>query len=775
MAAALAAVVLSGDGLGGGSRVPMTEVVVTLKSPPLARFGRALFSAEHASYLKEIEAQQAVVTSRIETALPDSSIRWHYELVANGLAVVLPKSEAAGLSSIPGVAEVWPTVTYHELVDSTNVDEIGAEQLWGSGLATAGTGMKIGIIDDGLDAAHPYFSPSGFSYPPGFPKGMTKYTTPKVIVQRVFDAPGQTSAAARLPFDPEQSYHATHVSGIAAGDAGANANGTVVSGVAPKAYLGNYRVMTEPTPDFGLDGNSPEITAAIEAAVADGMNVINLSLGEPEVNPARDLVVKAIDAAAAAGVVPVISAGNDFDDFAYGTINSPGSAPDAITVAAVDSNRVIADFSSAGPTPVTLQMKPDVSAPGVDVLSSFPPKEHNWGPLSGTSMAAPEVSGAAALLKEQHPDWTVEEIKSALEQTASPVLDDDGNEVDALREGGGEVDLPAANDPLLFASPTGVSFGELATGASASRTITLADAGGGAGAWTVSILNQAGTGNVAAPATATVPGTLTVTATAGATAGDDTGFVVLTNGTSTRRIPYWFETSAAKLASEPKITLTKPGIYHGTTVGGESLISSYRYPTDTGPKDNGPERVYRVHLKSTDANAGIVVLSGSATPWLTYDGQEDHLAGYTAMPWDLNPYRATYGQSRKISGVDLPSTGWYDFVLDSTGSGGPFTFRYWVNDRTPPKLRIRSLQGAIVVSATDAGAGVDPASVSARVDGKRAVALYSESAGTIRIPAAKGRHALVLSVADYQETKNMEDVGPVLPNTATLRTSVVVR
>ena len=86
------------------------------------------------------------------------------------------------------------------------------------------------------------------------------------------------------------------------------------------------------------------------------MNVINLSLGEPEVNPARDLVVAAINAAAAAGVVPVVAAGNDFDQYGYGSIDSPGSAAGAITVAAATVNKQITDFSSAGPTPVSLQL-----------------------------------------------------------------------------------------------------------------------------------------------------------------------------------------------------------------------------------------------------------------------------------------------------------------------------------------------------------------------------------------------------------------------------------
>ena len=85
----------------------------------------------------------------------------------------------------------------------------------------------------------------------------------------------------------------------------------------------------------GLNGNSPEIAKGIETAVRDGMDVINLSLGEPEIDPGRDLVVQAINGAAAAGVVPVVAAGNDYAEFGGGSVTSPGSAADAITVAAV--------------------------------------------------------------------------------------------------------------------------------------------------------------------------------------------------------------------------------------------------------------------------------------------------------------------------------------------------------------------------------------------------------------------------------------------------------
>jgi subtilisin family serine protease len=635
--------------------------------------------------------------------------------------------------------------------------------------------MKIGIIDDGVDAAHPYFNPAGFHYPPGFPKGQTRYATPKVIVQRAFAPPSPTWKYASTPFDPTESFHATHVAGIAAGDHGLVVAGNKLSGVAPNAYIGNYKVYTVPTPGFGLDGNSPEIAAGIEAAVADGMNVINLSIGEPEVEPSRDLVVQAIEGAAAAGVVPVVAAGNDYDDFGYGSVGSPGNAPDAITVAAADSQNAIADFSSGGPTPLSLQLKPDVTAPGVNVISSLPPSQGTWGTLSGTSMATPHVSGAAALLKQHHPDWTVADIKSALVQTGDPVRAGDGREALTTREGGGMIDLPRADVPLLFASPSGLSFGALTPGTSAVRTVTLADAGGGAGVWAASVATQGGGGTVTVPATVTVPGTFDVTATAGAVTSDQTGFVMLTNGTQTRRIPYWFLTSVPQLAHEPALSLTRAGTYHGTTVGGRSLVDRYRYPTGSDVLYPGPERVYRIRLPEGVANAGVVVLSGKVWPHVTLNGSENRLAGYAGLPVDLNPYRKQYGVRRPIAGVVLPARGVYDVVFDTTGtaSAGPFTFRYWVNDLTPPTLRLKPSRGAITVAATDAGAGVDPSSIAATVDGKPAPATFVR--GVIRVAATKGRHRIVLTVSDYEETKNMEDVLKILPNTATLRATVTVR
>src|SRR4051794_28832700 len=653
--------------------------------------------------MRRIDAAQNELESRIVDTVPGAQVRWRYRLVANGLAVALPRGDTSVLAHIQGVEAVWPNVRYHVAHDLAGPEQIGADKLWGPTFATAGDGMKIAVIDDGLDASNPYFDPNGFQYPPGFPKGQTRLATPKVIVQRTF-APPTTYKFANTPFDPSASFHATHVAGIAAGDHGTSVGATQISGVAPNAWIGNYKALTIPTPGFGLDGNSAELAAAVEAAVKDGMNVVNLSLGEPEVEPSRDLLVRALEGAAAAGVVPVVAAGNDFTDLGFGSVSSPGSAPSAITVAAADARNVIAGFSSGGPTPLSLQMKPDVTAPGVSILSSLPASQGTFGLLSGTSMATPHVAGAAALLKERHPTWTVAQIKSALELTGAPVRASTGAEVPSSREGGGMIDLTRADVPLIFAAPSGLSFGEVAPGAQGVRNVTLSDAGGGAGAWAVTSVVQGGSGTVAVPPAVTVPGTLPVTATAGQATGDVSGFVVLAHGADTRRIPFWFSVSAPKLAGEKKLPLSRRGTYKSTTRGAPALISRYRYPT-TGDVDYpGPERAYRISITGRPANFGVVVLSGRAVPHVTFDGSEDRLTGNTGLPFDINPYREQFGTPVAVAGVDVPAPGAYNVVFDtrSAAQAGAFTFRFWVNDVKPPKVKVTPGRGKITITATDA-------------------------------------------------------------------------
>jgi subtilisin family serine protease len=795
----------------------LVEVVVTLPGPPLAaaiahdRTLAAATAPHHrldvrapasASYLRMLASAQRTLQSRIQTQIPDASVRWHYGVVANGMAVAVPRDKLAALERIPG-ATVWPTVTYHEQLDRTP-QLIGATTVWGSSLATAGQGVKIGIIDDGVDQTHVFFDPTNFAYPSGFPKGNTAYTTPKVIVAKAFAPASTTWKYARRPFDPAQSDHATNVAGIAAGDHNTMATlpgGKVrVSGIAPAAYIGNYKVLTVPTDNFGLDGNSPEIVKGIEEAVKDGMDVINLSLGEPEIEPSRDIVVSAIERAAQAGVVPVIAAGNDFADAGRGGVGSPGNAPSAITVAASSEGDngpadAIAGFSDSGPTPISLQFKPDVTAPGEDILSSLPGdqwSDHDW---SGTSMAAPHVAGAVAVLKQRHPTWTVAQLKSALTTTGDPVHPVGSTaEISALREGGGRIDLARADNPLVFVSPTALSYALVRRATTQTKQIAVTDAGGGPDPWTVSVAPQSTpTGVTLTPsATSLVAGAslgLTLAVSADAAEGDAVGFVLLRRGTDVRRIPYWAHVEAPQLASEPHVTLRGPGIYGGDTAGKPSRVSTYRYPEGglacnckSGVQTNlsGPEEVFRLHISKPVANFGAAIVSHAVgvrvSPRVVVAGDENRLLGFTGLPVNLNPYQG-YGRVEPVVGAVLPKPGDYDIVFDTPAGAKPgkFTFRVWVNDVTPPAVRLRSVTGRTArVTITDRGSGVDAGSLQVRVNGILEEHVYSHGVVTLH-RLRRGTNRVSIVVSDYQEAKNMEDVGPILPNTTRFARTIRVR
>jgi subtilisin family serine protease len=782
-------------------------VIVTLKQPPLAAEAarsrtlafasfarpRKLLATSPASrrYLARLASEQRVVQRRIQTAIPGAAVRQRYSVVLNGMSVVVPAGRVGRLASIPGVDQVWPNLRYHASLDRTP-QIIHAPDLWGSDLATAGTGMKIGILDQGIEPTHPFFSPAGFSYPRSFPKGQRAFTTPKIIVARAFAPRKTTYKLATKAFDPH-GEHGTHVAGIAAGDHDVDADGTTVNGVAPRAYLGNYKVLTVPTPGFGLDGNSTEIVKGIDAAVKDGMDVLNLSFGEPEIAPGRDIVVRALNAAAQAGVVPVVAAGNENEDFGRGSVDSPGSAAAAITVAATTGGStaqtpdIVASFSSSGPTPYSLLMKPDVSAPGVAVLSAVPRSQGLWAGFSGTSMASPHVAGGVALLLERHPQWTPAQVKSALESTAVPARSG-GSEAQSIRQGGGRIDLLRANEPLIFTAPTGLSFGLVRPGESVTRSFSVSDAGGGAGPWSVAVVLQSGAGSVSvtAPTTVTVPGAVGVRATApaSATAADATGFVVLSRAGQTRRLPFWLRVDRPDLPA-PIRELTRSGVYRGTTAGAPSRVSSYRYP-DLAPTGfdfpvrlAGPEVVYRVRITRNVANFGVAITARErgvgVEPRVLLADDQSRLAGFTALPLDLNPYRSLYGDHRLVAGVVLPTPGVYYVVFDSPADARPgaFTFRLWIGDATPPRIRLLGGGRRAVFAVSDGGAGIDPGAFRARVDGRNRRVAYSEARAYVSLAGLRRRtHTIVLTAADYQETKNMEDVGPILPNTRTVRARV---
>jgi hypothetical protein len=154
--------------------------------------------------------------------------------------------------------------------------------------------------------------------------------------------------------------------------------------------------------------------------------------------------------------------------------------------------------------------------------------------------------------------------------------------------------------------------------------------------------------------------------------------------------------------------------------------------------------------------------------------------GQTGLPANINPYFG-YGDTVPAVGTVLSLAGPYDFVFDTPRGGkpGPFTFRLWVNDTTPPRARLlpraAALPRTIRFAVSDAGAGVDPNSIVVKIDGKPSDPTYRRGIVSVKKGVTPGTHHVTLRVSDYQESKNMEDVGPILPNSRILQTTVVVR
>ena len=219
------------------------------------------------------------------------------------------------------------------------------------------------------------------------------------------------------------------------------------------------------------------------------------------------------------------------------------------------------------------------------------------------------------------------------------------------------------------------------------------------------------------------------------------------------------------------------------------MIPRYRYPEDPSGIGvartlAGPEQVFRVRIRRPAENFGVAVLGRSRIqPRIVIGADENHQAGATALPLQNNPYLPTFLDPAPIAAVIRPEAGTYHVIFDSPtrGNAGRFQFRFWLNDRRPPRLRLLSSSvrrgGALVATASDGGAGVDPEHVYAQIDGGelRRAAFRN---GRIRIPVGAlgpGRHRLLLQVSDRQEAKNMENSLRILPNTAQLAASFSVR
>lgn len=328
-----------------------------------------------------------------------------------------------GDKTAAGIAHVWLDGVRKASLDKS-VPQIGAPKAWSAGYD--GKGVKIAVLDTGVDGTHADL------------KG------------QVVDAKNFSAA----PDTTDKVGHGTHVAAIAAGT-GAKSGGKY-KGVAPGAKILNGKVLD----DAGF-GNDSEIVAGMEWAAAQGADVINMSLGgldTPAIDPMEAAVNKLSEEK---GVLFAIAAGNE-GDFGEQTVGSPGSAAAALTVGAVDDKDKLADFSSRGPG-MDGALKPDVTAPGVDITAASAPgnliaqdvgeKPAGYMTISGTSMATPHVAGAAAILKQQHPEWKYPELKGALTGSTK------GGTYTPFQQGSGRIQVDKAVKQTVIAEPVSVSFG----------------------------------------------------------------------------------------------------------------------------------------------------------------------------------------------------------------------------------------------------------------------------------------------------------------------------
>ncbi len=310
--------------------VPDLYIVELTGSPAIsdqAKFNRrARLAAEQSAARLAIRTAGGEVVSSLET-------------VVNALVVRIPDVRSGELARLTGVAKVHPVrearLELDQAIPLNRVTEAW-KQIGGS--AGAGLGVKIGLIDTGVDSTHPGLTDSTLAAIEGYPKTRSASDeaslSSKIIVMRNY----QSLIDPTVELDPRD--HNGHGTAVAMAAAGMPVSGPYaeLTGVAPKAYLGIYKVFP------GANGNTTEdaVLKALDDAVADGMDIVNISLGlEPTQRPADDLMVSAIEKASQAGVIIVKSAGNSGS--LPNTITSPGTAPSAITVGAQRNQR---DFAA---------------------------------------------------------------------------------------------------------------------------------------------------------------------------------------------------------------------------------------------------------------------------------------------------------------------------------------------------------------------------------------------------------------------------------------------
>ncbi|CAA9345697.1 MAG: Peptidase S8 and S53, subtilisin, kexin, sedolisin [uncultured Chloroflexia bacterium] len=615
-----------------GPQVDQQYAVVQLKGDPLTTSAKTrpapgkkvdFNNSAVKAYRAQLMALRNDFKSWLRANAPKAKVTGEFDLALNAVAVKLNGERLATIAAAPQAQRAEYQGLYYPTDTDPDLAIISAKQAWAraGGAANAGTGIKVAVVDSGIDVTHPCFSDAG--YPDQQESGDLRFTNDKVIVAKVFN----NKAGSRGYTAEAIDSHGTHVAGTIACnfETPAEVDGADipygVSGVAPRALLGNYNVF----PGDVASARSEDILNALEAAYADDFDVANMSLGGGS-SGIQDLLSMGVDNLDQGNMVVAVSAGNSGPG--HYTVGSPGIAPRALTAGAstvphfvgspvvvggktyggatgdfatvttdftaplavvpggtngldtacaaltadltgkialisrgvcsfstkirnaenagaaavLVSNNVAGDptamasdgtadqptvpaymvalstgkallgstasttigaaleyiatpnvdimagFSSQGPTDVDFRIKPDVVAPGVNVLSSVPGDCGDggcWAFYQGTSMAAPHLAGAAAVVRQQHPDWSAAQVRSTIVNTAdddvlTAYTDGTTPVTDVNIQGAGRLNLLSAVRAGVALDPVSVSFGAVPSGSSQTRTfdVTLTNTGG---------------------------------------------------------------------------------------------------------------------------------------------------------------------------------------------------------------------------------------------------------------------------------------------------------
>ncbi|MEV7630280.1 S8 family serine peptidase [Actinoplanes sp. NPDC089786] len=633
-------------------------------------------------------------------------------LVQNGRSVSPVGNGAAALAAAKAGTRIWLDGKRAVSLDRS-VPQIGAPVAWAAGYT--GAGVKVAVLDSGVDATHP-------------------------------DLAGRIAESADLTggSDADDKVgHGTHVASTIASD------GATYRGVAPDARL----LIGKVCPDRYCPDSA--ILAGVDWAATRGAKIVNLSLGGAD-SPGLDPLEQAVERySAEKGMLFVVAAGNDGPY--ESTVSSPASADAALAVAAVDRDGQPAAFSSRGPRADGGAIKPEISAPGVGIAAAKAahgtlgtPVDDTHVAMSGTSMATPHAAGAAALLAQQHPDWTGERIKAALMASAEPTAG-----VPVLTQGAGRVDLARAIHTRVVASPVGLSFGTQrwphTDDKPIERTVTYANAGPDAVTLDLTIDSPAPAGAfTVTPSRVTIEPGATAgvrveadTGALGATYGRVDGAVVAASGDTRVRTPFEILNEAEAYDLSVQI-LDTDGAPARSLFTSFARKDAYQYQTHPRPDENGVVQL-RLPRGRYAMVASVFGADSSADLWLPEinadHDQELTLDAREASPIDVRPV-GDDGVTEALGGYSVENRsaqGWGMSYSFSACCGGFTTFAHRVGVAGPPPAK-GELWGYLMSTWTTA-----PGAADARV-------YPLGSYFTDRLPTGWTRHVDVTTLAESEVT-----------------------